>query len=251
MWDEHYEGSSFWRRLQLHAGTGQGVSRSGRQLPADRALAGGHLAGAAGRGGRLRPAHGRGGRRAVQGRADDQSAGRDPRAPATSPPSSASAGCGAPRGRVPWQAARPDRPGDDRHRRHGQGAAHHPGDPEHRGRHGRAGAGRTAGQLHQPGRAGHRGAGSLHARGARGGRVQRAHHRQDAHGRGARTTHRPPARPGQGRAGHAGVEPPVVAPGVHLRGRGLLAGDLRRLPGRSPRSIRTRPSNPGWSKSWG
>ena len=27
-----------------------------------------------------------------------------------------------------WAAARPDRPGDDRGRRHGQGAAHHPGD---------------------------------------------------------------------------------------------------------------------------
>ena len=102
-------------------------------------------------------------------------------------------------------------------------------------RHGRAGAGRAAGQLHQPGRAGDRGARPLSAGGDRGGRVQRAHHGQDAHGRGARTAHRTPARPGQGRAGHAGVEPPVVAPRLHLRGRGLLAGDLCRLSGRAPR----------------
>ena len=45
------------------------------QLPADGALAGGHLAGAARRGGRFRRAHGRRGGRAVQGRADDEPAG--------------------------------------------------------------------------------------------------------------------------------------------------------------------------------
>ena len=59
---EVHEGFSFWRRLQLHAGAGQGLPRPHRQLPADRTVAGRHLAGAAGRGGRLCPAHGRGGR---------------------------------------------------------------------------------------------------------------------------------------------------------------------------------------------
>ena len=56
--------------------------------------------------------------------------------------------------------------------------------------------------------------------------------------------------PVKARAGHAGAEPSVVAPRLHLRGRGLLAGDLRRLPGRAPRRP-TRRSTPGWSRCWG
>ena len=71
---------------------------------------------------------------------------------------------GAAPGRVPGPAPRADRPGDDRRRRHGQGAAHDPGHPGIAARHGRAGPRRAAGQLHQPGRPGHRGAGPLCAR---------------------------------------------------------------------------------------
>ena len=64
---------------------------------------------------------------------------------------------GPPRGRIPGPAPRADRAGDDRHRRDGQGAAHHPGHPADRRRHARAGPGCAAGQLHQPLRAGHPG----------------------------------------------------------------------------------------------
>ena len=113
------------------------------------------------------------------------------------------------------------------------------------------GAGRAPGQLHQPGRAGDRGAGALRARGARGGRVQRAHYRQDAHGGGARTAYGAQARPGQGRVGHVGVDHLSWHHGFTYEGENFWPEIFAGYLAEDSMPIRSRRSSPGWLKSWG
>ena len=191
-------------------------------------------------GGRLCPAYGRGQGIALPGASDHRPPRGRGRGQLRHHATARRRHGGAAQRRVPGQAPRPDRPGDHRRGRHGQGAAHHPGGAGHRRGHGRAGARRAAGQLHQPGRPGHRGAGPLRARHAGHRRVQRADHRQDGHSRPLAAAHGRDHRAGAGRAEDAGPEPPLLAPRLHRGRRGRLAAGDRGHAGRAARERASR-----------